>query len=228
LFNVVRVRRGSSVGRAAAGRAARGGFNSLPRHHSHCLPDSSFVHGLRLLGLLRICPAPEFTRVSLTLPPRLLGVPGGHRKEEFHSSRRCLADGQQGHGKAEPERWDGGTASCPESGSAEPQASTAENRRSAEARGTGRGPAPDAGTSGRHPGAQTQEAHPAAEPETRGSGSRQGPYAREAYRAAEPEASASNSCQGAETREAHRAAEREASGSDSRESAHARIAHSAA
>src|SRR5439155_6295532 len=166
LFNVVRVRRGSSVGRAAAGRAARGGFNSLPRHHSHCLPDSSFVHGLRLLGLLRICPAPEFTRVSLTLPPRLLGVPGGHRKEEFHSSRRCLADGQQGHGKAEPERWDGGTTSHPESGSAEPEASSSENRWSAEARGTGRSTEPDDGTSGRPQSTEAPEAYRAAEPET--------------------------------------------------------------
>src|SRR5438093_911037 len=87
----------------------------------------------------------------------------GIRKEEFYSSRRCPADGQQGHGKAEPERWDGGTASCPESGSAEPEASSSENRWSAEARGTGRGTAPDAGTSGRYQGDQTQEAPPAAE-----------------------------------------------------------------
>src|SRR5437867_6170673 len=114
----------------------------------------------------------------------------GIRKEGFHSSRRCLADGQQGHGKAEPERWDGGTTSHPESGSAEPQASTSQNRRRAEAPGTGRSTEPDDGTSGRPQSTEAPEAYRAAKPETRGSGSRQGPDARETYRAAEPEASA--------------------------------------
>src|SRR5437867_9197971 len=118
----------------------------------------------------------------------------GIRKEEFHSSRGCPADGQQGHGKAEPERWDGGTASCPESGSAEPEASSSENRWSAEARGTGRSTEPDDGTSGRPQSTEAPEAYRAAEPETRGSGSRQSAEAkaRDARRAAHPETGSSD------------------------------------